>query len=587
MRLGTRYVLYSILASASPLILLLVVLQLLIQRELARLQSQEIDADSERVSRVVVNELDDVYARRSSIASDERWLPAILSSQKNDGNGSLDLIDLATKQAVLHGVDNIEVFDANGLLLARSGDYVNFRVPVEGGWYRHPDSLHTGPEISHYSAKPELWFSGLDRLSYGDSTVGYIKASRTIDGTKIEEWEHLTERSLAVRVIDQSALEPMIDSVGPGDKEAADSVAFRAPSILELGRNEEMKEFGGALAAVFWFGSMDGEAGPIVVGWVPKESGVAGLFERSLYFVVGIGVISVALSALLGYWFSRRLVVPLNELVDSAENIALGKFDRKIIWFANDEMGTLVNGFNTMYDRLRRSQEKLIESEKIAAWNQMARKVAHEIKNPLTPIQLSIEDLKRSYDTRRDDFGEILNTSVDTISAEIARLKRLTDEFSKFARLPAPKLVRLDVRRPIGDALRIYPEEIRTGRLKLSLPQEECIIELDTDLFSQAVNNLVKNALEATPDGGRVTVLGELGRSVFRIAVEDNGSGIAEEHVDKLFTPYFTTKKHGTGLGLVIAYRIIFDHGGKIRYEKAEPTGSRFVIVLPLARSDK
>jgi nitrogen fixation/metabolism regulation signal transduction histidine kinase len=229
------------------------------------------------------------------------------------------------------------------------------------------------------------------------------------------------------------------------------------------------------------------------------------------------------------------------------------------------------------------SQERLVQSEKVAAWNQMARKVAHEIKNPLTPIQISVEDLKRSYDSNDPEFDQILGNAVESISSEIARLKRLTEEFSRFARLPAPQLVRKDIRPVVADALRIYSDDVRSGRLRVRFPQDDVIVNVDGDLFSQVMINLVKNSLESVDADGHVQVTGELGRGIVRVSIEDDGPGVPDEHVAKLFTPYFTTKKEGTGLGLVIAYRIVFDHGGRIRYEKRDSGGARFVIVLPLA----
>jgi nitrogen fixation/metabolism regulation signal transduction histidine kinase len=211
----------------------------------------------------------------------------------------------------------------------------------------------------------------------------------------------------------------------------------------------------------------------------------------------------------------------------------------------------------------------------------MARKVAHEIRNPLTPIQVSIEDLKRSYESHSPEFERILGDAVDTMTSEISRLKRLTDEFSEFARLPAPKTEPRDLRPVIGDALRIYADQIRSGSLRVRFPQEEVRVDVDADLFTQAIVNLVKNGFEASGPSGHVVVTLEKGQNIVRVVVEDDGPGVPDDLVDKLFTPHFTTKRHGSGLGLVISHRICFDHGGRLKYEKVD-TGARFVIVLPL-----
>ncbi len=236
-----------------------------------------------------------------------------------------------------------------------------------------------------------------------------------------------------------------------------------------------------------------------------------------------------------------------------------------------------------MFDKLKRSQEKLVQSEKVAAWNQMARKVAHEIRNPLTPIRICAEDIKRSYDSNDPEFASILANAVETIGSEINRLNRITTEFSQFAKLPSPELKPTDIRRTIGDALRIYSDKIREKRLRVKFPQEAIIVDLDPDLISQIFVNLVKNGFEACGDDGIVEVNLIKGKRIAKILVEDNGPGVPDDVVDKLFTPLFTTKREGSGLGLVIAYRIAFDHGGRIRYEKREPGGARFVVVLPLS----
>jgi nitrogen fixation/metabolism regulation signal transduction histidine kinase len=300
-----------------------------------------------------------------------------------------------------------------------------------------------------------------------------------------------------------------------------------------------------------------------------------------IYGVVAIAGILIA--GLLGYAFAQRLSSPIKELALAAEKISEGRFDRKIIWFSNDELGTLVDGFNEMYDRLKRSQQKLIQAEKLAAWNQMARKVAHEIKNPLTPIKISIEDLKRSYRKHEKEYAQILESASSTIINEIDKLKRIVDEFSSFAKLPSPELKQVDTVNLVEDSLKLYNNLIQEGRLIIKVKDDPGNVLADKGLFSQALVNIVKNAHEADPEGKiEVTINRDDDHAI--ISIKDHGPGISDRIRAQMFTPYFTTKAGGSGLGLVITQRILFDHEADISVNTEEGKVTEFVIRIPVVK---
>ncbi len=541
MKISTRYTIYSLVASAIPLGLVVIILFSLAHRELGEMRADDIRVVERLVRSNFASLEDDISSRLTVMAGDLEWTRLLLTK---DGDGHIDqlaLIEKVTAYNEMLELSFVELISSDSTLIARSGDYSSFDTRITRPVYDTPDStgIRSGLTTLKIAGDRSIYMLASAPIFYKGNLIAYLQGGKTVDRIFLADLENLTGATLEF------------------DSSESDALRIGFPTI-------------------------DGAAELSLTAFL-SESKVERLLSRILWLYALIAVGGILLAGVIGYFSSRHLTVPIGELVHAAEEISRGKFERRIIWFARDELGTLVDGFNTMFDRLKRSQEKLVQSEKIAAWDQMARKVAHEIKNPLTPIQVSIEDIKRSYDSNNPEFSQILNDAVETIGSEISRLKRLTDEFSQFARLPTPVMTKKDIRPVVADALRIYGEEIRAGRLTLRLPKSDVPVEIDADLFSQVLLNLVKNGLEASGADGKVVVTGELGKGIARVIVEDDGPGVSDDRVARLFTPYFTTKKGGTGLGLVIAYRIVFDHGGRIRYEKGDPKGARFVVVLPLA----
>jgi two-component system nitrogen regulation sensor histidine kinase NtrY len=225
----------------------------------------------------------------------------------------------------------------------------------------------------------------------------------------------------------------------------------------------------------------------------------------------------------------------------------------------------------------------LIRVQKVAAWREVARRLAHEIKNPLTPIQLSAERLRRHFTGAPDATRDLVAECTTTIVGEVESLKGLVDEFSQFARMPAPRAVPTDVHGLLDEALSLYrgllaEVEIRT-KYDGSLPR----VLLDAEQFRRVILNLVDNAIEAMDRRGVIDIetRHERNDNLVRIVVADNGPGIPLAERDKLFLPYYSTKKRGSGLGLAIVRRIVAEHGGSIDVTDNEPRGTRFAIELP------
>ena len=232
--------------------------------------------------------------------------------------------------------------------------------------------------------------------------------------------------------------------------------------------------------------------------------------------------------------------------------------------------------------------EDLSEMEKaqrMAAWREVARRIAHEVKNPLTPIQLSAQRLKKRYGERLSgEEGEVFYECTEMIVKQVEELKRLVDEFSNFARMPTSKPVPSDIREIIKEALSLYKEAHKEIRLVFRDSEIVPVFNLDREQIKRAMINIIDNAIEAIDGEGEVVVDLDYDSvlQMVRIEVADNGRGISPEHQMRLFEPYFSTKKQGTGLGLAIVSTIITDHNGFIRVQDNKPKGSKFIIELPI-----
>ncbi len=300
-----------------------------------------------------------------------------------------------------------------------------------------------------------------------------------------------------------------------------------------------------------------------------------------------LAALALAVTVLLGALIAGRITRGLDQLVTGAQAAAKGELEHRVPVTSSDEIGQVGSAFNLMMEDLRTAEERLVIAERIAAWQEIARRLAHEIKNPLTPIQMAMDNLRKTWRKQHPSFGEILEESTTTVLEEADRLKRIVSEFSDFARMPKPDVHPADLNEVVAGALALYqggtPVE---RRLDAQLPA----LELDRGQLTQVLHNLLENARDALagkPDGriGVITRKGDAGDRV-ELIVEDNGPGVPAELRDRVFTPYFTTKqgRGGTGLGLAIVHRIVSDHGGRIVIGESAGGGARIAVELPIRR---
>jgi two-component system, NtrC family, nitrogen regulation sensor histidine kinase NtrY len=299
---------------------------------------------------------------------------------------------------------------------------------------------------------------------------------------------------------------------------------------------------------------------------------------------VGAGALFVGL--LIAFWISARITRPVEELAAAAHEVATGRWDAHIEVRGRDEIGQLAAAFNDMTKTLASQKERLVQTERVAAWRELARRLAHELRNPLFPMQITIENMQRARQLDAKQFLEVFHESTATLKAELANLNSIVSRFSDFSKMPAPQFVRVNVNEALRNAVRLFEPQFNevgkptiTPELFLTEPLPE--IDADPDLLHRAFQNLVLNALDAMPAGGTLTLKTSEHDGHVRIEVADTGKGLTPEECSRLFTPYYTTKLQGTGLGLAIVQSVVSDHHGTISVNSDEGRGTSFRIDLP------
>ncbi len=318
---------------------------------------------------------------------------------------------------------------------------------------------------------------------------------------------------------------------------------------------------------------------------VPKSD----LLERRQRLMQAIGIeaaIGAVVALLLAFLLAKTITLPIERLKTAVTGLASGDISRRADVHSRDEVEDLVNAFNTMADDLEVNTRRLVEAEKLSAWREVARRLAHEIKNPLSPIKLSMQNLVRIYGRDPETYESTLHETSETILEEVERLRTLADEFSNFARMPKPVLMPTDILDVIRGAVSLFEKSGAGAKIELTCPDSLPRVMLDRDAMSRVLTNLVKNAQEAMKGRtGSIDVSVELvgigGSPWVRIMIRDRGVGMDEEALKQSFNPYFTTKRGGSGLGLAIVQSVVSEHGGRIRIASEVGEGTLVTLELP------
>jgi two-component system, NtrC family, nitrogen regulation sensor histidine kinase NtrY len=400
--------------------------------------------------------------------------------------------------------------------------------------------------------------AGLRTLLYLNLEQDFSPANITASSGKVDQ----PEKFAPIIAQLQSKPQPLVQTIQwTGDADSSET--FHALPLT--GRNGEF-------------------LGALMVG--SSRADLVLLTRHIMRLSAAVAAAAILIGLLLTFWVSARITRPIEQLAEGAREVAAGHWDTRIDLQGGDETGQLAKAFNHMTQTLTAQRERLVQTERVAAWRELARRLAHELRNPLFPLQITVENMQRSRQLGPEQFQEVFNESTATLKAELANLNSIVNRFSDFSKMPPPEFSRVDINEVIRSAVRLFePQFHAVGKptvsteyfLKEGLPE----IDGDPELLHKAFQNLVLNALDAMPAGGTLTFRSVETQGGVRIEVSDTGKGLTSEECSRLFTPYYTTKQQGTGLGLAIVQSVVSDHRGTISVASEEGHGTTFRIELP------
>ena len=380
-------------------------------------------------------------------------------------------------------------------------------------------------------------------------------------------------QALAGVAVDAEKFAPLIDQVRRENREVISEIRWSADA---------------ASAETFHAIPLDGRErrplGVLLIGSSRRQ--VVTLMHAIRNVGLGVGAAGVLLALALAGWATARVTRPVKRLAAGAGEVARGNWDARVDINSSDEIGDLARAFNQMTRQLAEQRERLLQSERVAAWRELARRLAHELKNPLFPLQITVENLERAKREHPSQFEEVFRESTATLLAELANLKTIIGRFSDFAKMPAPQYELIQLNDLVRAALKLFEAQLASVvaiRPEADLDPRLAAIQADPEQIKRALQNLILNAMDAMPGGGTLRIQTRQYNNTVILEVSDTGQGLTREECDRLFTPYYTTKHHGTGLGLAIVQSVVSDHHGTISVDSQPGYGATFRIELPIA----
>jgi len=324
--------------------------------------------------------------------------------------------------------------------------------------------------------------------------------------------------------------------------------------------------------------------GALLVGSSERE--VVLLERRIILLAAGVAAMGLLLGLLLSWWGAARVTRPVRKLAEGARAVSEGNWSARVEVRGRNEIAQLAIAFNRMTEQLSEQRERLVQAERVAAWRELARRLAHELKNPLFPLETTVENLQRAKEQSPEQFEEVFRESTGILLSEIENLKKIVSRFSDFAKMPQPEIGPVNLNETVRGIVKLFEAQFgAVGRPpitpELHLEEDLPAIQADEALLRRAIENLVLNAMDAMPAGGVLMLRTTHENGDVDLEVSDTGTGLTPEECDRLFTPYYTTKQHGTGLGLAIVQSVVSDHGGRISVESESGVGTSFHIHLP------
>jgi signal transduction histidine kinase len=501
----------------------------------------------------------------------------------------------ATGAAQEHGLDFLEFVNADGTLIS------SFQYPAQVGYKRDwVASVKDWSGSDAFLKREELPTDTEVSLTVVRTQPNVERSFYIIGGKRLDKnFLKALELPAGMRALLYLNLDKSFNPLALVDKNGPLSTADRFESLIEQLQSQPQPlvktiQWTNDAASAETFHALplmshnNELLGVLLVGSSRRD--LVLLMRRIVWTSVAAAGAAVFLGLLLTWWISARVTRPLEELAEGARDVASGRWDTRIALRGGDEVGQLASAFNHMTQTLAAQKERLVQTERVAAWRELARRLAHELRNPLFPLQITVENLQRAKKLGAEQFMEVFNESTATLKAELANLNTIVGRFSDFSKMPAPQFSHLNVNEVLRNAIRLFePQFSEVGKPTITpeffLSEDLPEIDADPDLLHKAFQNLVLNAMDAMPAGGTLTLRTTALEDALRIEVSDTGKGLTPEECSRLFTPYYTTKQQGTGLGLAIVQSVVSDHHGTISVSSEEGHGTTFRIELPKRQS--
>jgi len=534
---------------------------------------------------------EEVVHQVENIANAEITLRMALDLARPNADQSLYVHD-GTGAAQDHGLDFVQFVNSDGMLISSAQfpsrvGYKNDWVIANKNW-RDSHAFLTKEELPDSVA---LSLTVVRALPVGDKNF-YIIGGRRLDQNFLAS----LVLPVGMRTLLYQNLEPGFTPAELTDAGGAVAQAERYASLIEQSKKQPQRP---VISTINWSedpastetfhaipltGRNDELLGILLVGSSRRE--LVLLTQRIEWIAASVGAGALLIALLLIWWFSARITQPVEELAVAARDVASGRWDARIDVRTYDEVGQLATAFNDMTRTLGVQKERLLQTERVAAWRELARKLAHELRNPLFPLQITVENLQRSRQLDHEQFMEVFTESTATLKTELANLNSIVARFSDFSKMPSPRFERMNVNETLREVLRLFdaqfnevgkPAITRELFLKDDLPE----IDGDPELLHRAFQNVVLNAVDAMPAGGTLTLRTSDLDGKIRVEIADTGNGLTSAESARLFTPYYTTKPQGTGLGLAIVQSVVSDHHGTVSISSEEGRGTTIRIDLP------
>jgi two-component system, NtrC family, nitrogen regulation sensor histidine kinase NtrY len=554
------------------------------------LDNQRAAASVEQFRREFKRRGEDVVQRIEGIAKAQSVTNLAIALSRSEEDLSL-YVDEAGGLAAINSLDFLELIDGDGAIISSAQWPARFGYKAE--WVMSPFDWNNQQYFLKSEELPDgiaLALTAVRIVSAGDRIL-YVAGGRRLGkeflsslvlqpGIRVLLYPNLTQQFSPQAFISDSPL-PEPEKLKPLAQQVITSSA-------EMSQTISWQDGPETFHAIPLPGPDKNLLGMFLVGSSRRE--LARIIENIRFIGIAAAAIGILFGVALSYWVSRQVTMPVRELVQGARRVALGDWNASVKASSHDEIGELASTFNTMTGQLIEQRDRLVQAERVAAWRELARRLAHELKNPLFPLQITIENLQRAKDQAPEQFEEVFRESTVALLTQLSNLKTIVGRFSDFAKMPQPQFESVDLNELIRAAVQLFDAQFHApGRPEiqavLNLDEGLNRIQADPEQLRRVLQNLMLNAIDAMPQGGSLTLCTKKENATTVLEISDTGQGLTGEECSRLFTPYYTTKQHGTGLGLAIVQSIVSDHGAKISVGSEPGRGTVFQIVfskLPL-----